>query len=107
MATLTAIEIGLTDATGLVIGSMFVDERQPGLVRGQFQPGVDYPSVEPLFQNFAELVEDQCLSLTDHAADEINKLGLLAEVDGVTVSLHDVQIYADGAASFRYPSNRA
>ena len=103
MPTLTATEIGITDATGLDIGSFTVEERRPGQFLGQFRPGSDYPSVEPLFQNFAELVEDQVFSLTDQAAEEIDKLGLVAEVDGVTVPLHDVQIYADGAASFRYP----
>ena len=105
MATLTAIEIGITDATGLDIGSMIVEERRTGLILGQFHPGFDYQSVEPLFQYFVELVEDQVLSLTDQAATEIDKLGLLAEVDGVTVRLHDVQIYPDGAACFRYPAS--
>ena len=102
MHTAVAIEIAISDRTHRDIGVFLVEERRPGLVLGQFQPGADYASVEPLFRFFAELVEDQVLSLTEEAGETITRLGLSADVDGIPMKLHDVQIYADGAGSFRY-----
>ena len=102
MQTAIATEIAIADLDHRDIGIFLIDERRPGLILGQFQPGADYASVEPLFRYFAELVEDQVLSLTDDAGEAIDRLGLTADVDGVPMKLHDVQIYADGAGSFRY-----
>ncbi len=102
MQTAIATEIAIADPDHRDIGIFLIDERRPGLILGQFQPGADYASVEPLFRYFAELVEDQVLSLTDDAGEAIDRLGLTADVDGVPMKLHDVQIYADGAGSFRY-----
>ncbi len=102
MPILIALEFPIRTHLGSVIGTMTVEDREPGRAYGTFAPGADYPSVEHHFRYFAELVEDQCLSLTDAAAAVIDSLGLIAEVDGMTVPIHDVQIYSDNAASFRY-----
>ncbi len=102
VTALTTNGIGLTDGIGLDIGSVLVEDRRAGLILGRFQSGAEYASVEPLFRYFAELVEDQVLSLTDEAGQAIDRLGLTAHVDGIPVKLHDIQIYADGAGSFRY-----
>ncbi len=102
MATLTALEYPIRTHSGSDIGTMVVEERESGRVCGLFIPGAAYPGVERHFRYFAELVEDQCLSLTDEAAAIIDELGLIAEVDGMMVPIHDVQIYSDSAASFRY-----
>ncbi len=102
MQTAIATEIAIADPSHRDIGVFLVDERQPGLILGQFQPGAAYASVEPLFRTFAELVEDQVLSLTDEAGEAIDRLGLTADIDGIAMKLHDIQIYPDGAGSFRY-----
>ena len=102
MQTAIDAEIAIADPAHRDIGVFLIDERRPGLILGQFQPGSDYACVEPLFRYFAELVEDRALSLTDEAGEAIDRLGLTADVDGIPMKLRDVQIYADGAGSFRY-----
>lgn len=91
----------MTDAAGRDIGTLCVEEVRGDCLIGTFTPGADYPAVEPLFRAFAEIVEDQVLSLLDQVAAPIEALGIRLS-DGTPV--HDVQIYPDGGASCRLPA---
>ncbi len=102
MPTTTALEIPISTRSGLEIGTIAVEERTPGLVVGSFSAGPEYAAVERHFRYFEELVEAQTLSLTDQAAEAIDALGLMADVEGIAVPIRDVQIYSEGGASFRY-----
>jgi hypothetical protein len=94
-ATRTA---SLVTSSGRSIGELNVEEVRGELLMGTFTPGPDYPAVEPLFRAFAEIVEDQVLSLLDQVTEPIEALGIRL-ADGTPV--WDVQIYPDGNASCR------
>lgn len=96
------LALAITDAIGRDLGSFAVEEVKPGLRLGTFTPGADYPAVAPLFRYFEELADNQVLSLVDQAADRIQAIGPRL-ADGTPI--HDVQIYSDGGASFRLPTD--
>lgn len=93
----------ITDAAGRAIGRFEVEERDGNRLSGTFHPGPDFPAVAGPVYEFADLVEDQVLSLVDQAQEAIAGLGL--RMNGTPV--WDVQIYRDGAASFRLPPTPA
>lgn len=88
----------LVTADGREVGFLAVRERDQNLLLGTFTPGRDYPTVEPLFRVWAEVVEENVLSVLDDADGAIAALGIRL-ADGTPV--WDVQIYPDGAASVR------
>jgi len=96
----------VTTAHGLELGEFVVEEQRGELVLGTFVAGVDYPSVEPLFRHFEELVEGQVLSLVDAAADAIAQLRIRVVKPDTSepILVTDVQFYSDGPASFRFPA---
>lgn len=98
----TATADSLRTASGLRIGWFTTETLDGEYVRGTFTPGPDFPAVEPLFREFEELVNDQVLSLTDQAMARIDRLGItVASPGGRETPIHDLQVYSDGAASYR------
>jgi len=101
----TATVFHLSDTAGRELGTLAVEEVEGDCYMGTFTPGADYPAVEPIFRHFAEVVEQQSFSYLDAADAAIARLGITARVPGAgPVPVNDVQIYPDGAASFRLPA---
>lgn len=99
----------VTDPAGRDLGQFRVESIQNGLVLGDFDPGPDYPAVEPVFRHFAEVVEQQSFSYLDAAEAAVAALGVTVRAggEGQSIAVHDVQIYSDGGASFRLPLDPA
>ena len=92
----------LTDAAGRNLGQLHVERIEGDRVCGTFERGEDYDRVEPIFIHFSNVVEQQTFSYLDAVDAEIAALDLRLS-DGT--SIHDVQIYSDGNASFRIPAS--
>lgn len=103
------IVLGLSDSAGRDLGTVAVESIRDGLIVGDFTPGPDYPAVEPAFRAFSEMVEDFSLSLIDHAAEAIARIGVTVRADAShpPVAVWDVQIYPDGGFSCRLPPKPA
>ncbi len=100
--TLTASQtVTLTDSAGRELGSFAIDRVDGELVLGTFTPGPDYQTVRDIFDGFAEAVECAALSVVDQFDRQIAALGIRVIVGTHTLPTRDVQIYPDGAASFR------
>lgn len=95
----------VTDPAGRDLGRVRVESVEDRLVLGDFDPGPDYPAVEPVFRHFAEVVEQQSFSYLDAAEAAVAAIGVAVRADGEgePVPVSDVQIYPDGGASFRLP----
>lgn len=93
--------VQLHDADGNRIGQVVVENVHGDLVFGRFVPGEGFARVEPLFDEFNELVNDQILSLLDEVDARIDALGLhLRAADGPMPAINDVQI-GGGTINFR------
>lgn len=93
----------ITDSNKHDLGQFQVETAEGNRLLGRFRPGPDFATVEPLFRDFEELVNDQILSLTDEAQDRIHELGIQFD-DGTLLT--DVQFYSNGAASCRLAAER-
>src|SRR5262249_49164455 len=94
--------VQLHDAEGREIGKVVVKRLQEDLVFGQFQPGEAFTRIQPLFDEFNELVDNQILSLLDELDTRITALGLHLRSDGGAPmpEIYDVQI-GGGTINFR------
>ena len=93
MPTLVAIEMAITNRLGQNIGTMIAEEHRGDWVSGEFVNGSDYPIVEKHFQYFAELVEDQILSILPETK------ALLFGIRIVTVPLSELCTIEPASAS--------
>lgn len=106
MSALTATQtVRLTDAEARDLGRVQIESLEGGLLRGDFEPGSDYPSVEPIFRFFSDVVEQQSFSFLDEAESAVARLGVRLRVNDSRdpIPVHDVQIYPDGGFSCRFP----
>lgn len=105
MTATQLLVLGVSDAAGRDLGMVEVESITDGLVVGEFIPGPDYNQVEPVFREFAEMVEAFSLHHIDRAADAIGRIGVTirAHPTRPPVAVHDVQIYSDGGFSCRLP----
>jgi hypothetical protein len=85
-----------------VLGHVAVQRTDQGLVIGEFSPDDSFAVVEQLFRDYEEAVDQQALSIVDALDARIAGLGLHVVLpDGRRVKIDDVQIWCDGAISFR------
>lgn len=98
---MAALEMALWTADGRQLGQVRAFSVYAHRILGEFTPGPDYPSAEPLFRYFEELVNDQIISLMDDAMADIDALEIIASVPEGEVAVRDVQIYSDGGFSCR------
>jgi hypothetical protein len=91
----------LSDAAGRKLGELVIEGTDGDLRFGTFVPGPDYPAVKAIFEGFSDAVEQCSLSVVDGYDRQIAALDI-SLADGTPI--HDVQIYRDGAASFRLPA---
>lgn len=105
MTDLTATAVyAVSDAAGRDLGTVAVDRVEGELVGGEFTPGPDYPAVEATFNSYSDVVEQQSFSFLDEVEAAVARLGITVRgADGRPIPVSDVQIYRDGAASFRLP----
>ena len=99
-----ALNIGdtvtLYDATGDCLGEFRIEESRYGAWCGTFSPRPAYDRVRGLFDEFADLVNNQCFRLLDDVDEKISALGIWARLGEDRLEIHDVQIF-DGSGSFR------
>ncbi len=98
MTVAVAQSVTFTASSAPDFGKLRVDRVDGALLCGTFTPGTDYELVRPIFDGFAQAVEDYALSFVDIYDQQIAALGIRL-ADGTPV--WDVQIYPDGKASCR------
>jgi hypothetical protein len=94
--------VALTDSARHDFGVAQIEDVQGNLLIGEFSPGPDYPSIEPLFRHLADVIEQQSFSFLDAAEQAIAALKLtIREGSAALGTAHDVQISPDGGFSCR------
>jgi len=93
----------VSDASGQDLGRVQIETNEDGRLFGTFEPGSEYPGVEPIFRHFADVVEQHAFSYLDAAEDAIARLGITIQFDGQSQAhpAKDVQIYPEGEFSCR------
>lgn len=92
----------LLDAKQQVLGQIAVERTDHGLVIGEFMRHPAFSAVEQLFRDYEDAVNVQALSVVDALDAQIARLGLQVVVpDGRPLAVQDVQIWSDGAITFR------
>jgi hypothetical protein len=106
MTTHTLVKtLTVSNRFGADFGSVEIEEVADGLILGDFTPGPDYSTVQPIFRHFSDVVEQQSFSYLDAVQESIEAIGIVIRFEGedTDVPVHDVQIYTDGAFSCRLP----
>lgn len=84
------------------LGRIAIESADSGLIAGSFVAGPLLANVEGLFRDYEEAVNLQSLSRIDKLDLEIARLKLSVNFcGGPRVAIEDVQIWSDGAISFR------
>jgi|SRR5579863_4678532 hypothetical protein len=92
----------LIDAQQHTLGRIAVERADQGLVTGEFIRDPGFSTIEQLFLDYEEAVNLQALTVVDRLDAQIVSLGLRAVLpEGRQVPLQDVQIWSDGAITFR------
>jgi hypothetical protein len=95
-------KLELVNAQNESLGQIAVERAENGLVTGAFAASPFFVAVEQIFRDYEEAVNLQSLSVVDELDRQIALLGLgVALPDGPRVDVEDVQIWSDGAISFR------
>ncbi len=99
----------LTDRKRREIGQITIESRENDLIVGKFCPGSAFPAVKQLFRDFEAAVDTQALSVVDELDAASAALGLhLRFSDGAQrINSQDVQIWSDGAITFRLSGRAA
>ena len=91
-------KVDLFEGTNLLIGQLEVAEKTSDLLLGTFSPAPGYEKVRSLFQEFADLVDHQVLSLLDDLEERIGRLRIYGRCDGHLIPLYDIQIFGSAAS---------
>jgi hypothetical protein len=98
--------VSLCDGQGRSLGQVVIAKIEGDLVVGQFTPTPAFATVQPLFDEFVEAVNDELFHRVDELDKALAALGLRLDApDGHWMPLiHDVQI-AGPDISFRIQKN--
>jgi len=92
----------LVDAQNRILGQIAIERADAELVCGSFAPSPSFAAVETLFRDYEEAVNVQSLAAVDELDAQIARLGLSVVLrTGPRINISDVQIWSDGAISFR------
>jgi hypothetical protein len=102
MSLPTSNTLELLDARHQPLGQIVVARNDQGLFVGDFTPNERFSALQSLFRDYEEAVNVQALSVVDLLDTQIAQLDLqVALPDGLRAAITDVQIWSDGAITFR------